>query len=140
MDKLRTLDNLVINKEIDEVALSGNLQCFCGCEEFNIYHTGKQTNGIIRPNIAKYKGQVIIYAKCINCDKTIKILDSNIDGIKPKVREQQQTKQLIIKNNVKTFKINLYYNYNNEDYKTNKFMEVYIEVENKELKNKKIIY
>ncbi len=71
MNKLRTLDSLIINKEIDEVALSGSLQCFCGCKEFNIYHSGKQT------------------------------------------------KQLIIKNNVKEFKINLYFNYNKEKYKTN---------------------
>ena len=140
MNKLRTLDSLIINKEIDEVALSGSLQCFCGCKEFNIYHSGKQTKGILRPNVVKYKGQIIIYAKCINCNKTIKILDTNIDGIKPKVRPQQQTKQLIIKNNVKEFKINLYFNYNKENYKTNSFEECYIEVENDELKNKKIIY
>ena len=47
MSELRIINNLEILEEIDNVALNGKLKCNCGCNEFYIYHTGKQTKGIL---------------------------------------------------------------------------------------------
>ena len=83
MGKLRIINNWEIIEEIDNVALKGKLKCNCGCNEFYIYHTGKQTKGILSSDIVKYKKQVVINAQCVNCKEIIKIYDSTIDGIKP---------------------------------------------------------
>ena len=140
MSELRILNNLQIVREIDNVAIEGKLICSCGCEEFHIYHTGKQTKGIFAPDIVKNKGQIIVEAKCTNCNETQKVLDTSIDGIKTKEVEQIEFKKLIIKDHIDTFKIIMKYNYYKEDYKTNKFIDCFIDVSSNELKSKRRIY
>ena len=63
MSESRIMDNLEIIEEIDNVALKGKLKCNCGCNEFYIYHTGKQTIGVLSPEIVKHKMQVVINAQ-----------------------------------------------------------------------------
>lgn len=63
MSESRIMDNLEIIEEIDNVALKGKLKCNCGCNEFYIYHIGKQTKGILSPEIVKHKKQVVISAQ-----------------------------------------------------------------------------
>ena len=63
MSESRIMDNLEIIEEIDNVALKGKLKCNCGCNEFYIYHTGKQTKGILFTDIVKHKKQVVISAQ-----------------------------------------------------------------------------
>ena len=112
----------------------------CGCNEFYIYHTGKQTKGILIFDIVKLKKQVVINAQCVNCNETIKIYDSTIDCIKPINVKQYEFKKLVLKKDIDTFKIIMMYNYYKEDYKTNKFVECFIEVENKEFKKSRKIF
>ena len=140
MSELRILNNLQIINEIDNVAIKGKLVCSCGCEEFNIFHTGKQTKGIFTSDIVKIKGQIIIEAKCINCNESIKVLDTSIDGMKTKVIEQIEYKKLIIKNHIDSFKIIMKYNYYKEDYKSNKFVDCFIDVSSNDLKSKRTIF
>ena len=116
------------------------MKCNCGCNEFYIYHTGKQTKGILFSDIVKLKKQVVINAQCVNCNETIKIYDSTIDCIKPINVKQYEFKKLVLKKDIDTFKIIMMYNYYKEDYKTNKFVECFIEVENKEFKKSRKIF
>ena len=140
MDGLRIINNLEIIEEIDNIALNGKLKCNCGCNEFYIYHTGKQTKGILSPEIVKHKKQVVINAQCVNCKEIIKIFDSTIDSIKPINAKQYEFKKLVLKKDIDTFKIIMMYNYYKEDYKTNKFVECFIDVESTKLKKNKRIF
>ena len=140
MDELRIINNLEIIEEIDNVALKGKLKCNCGCNVFYIYHTGKQTKRILSPEIVKHKKQVVINAQCVNCKEIIKIFDSTIDGIKPVDAKQYEFKKLVLKKDIDTFKIIMMYNYYKEDYKTNKFVECFIDVESAKLNKIKRIY
>jgi hypothetical protein len=116
------------------------LKCNCGCNEFYIYHTGKQTKGILSSDIVKHKKQVVINAQCVNCNETIKIYDSTFDGIKPIDTKKYEFKKLVLKKDIDTFKITMMYNYYKEDYKTNKFVECFIDVESAKLKKNKRIF
>ena len=111
MDELRLINNLEIIEEINNAALKGKLKCNCGCNEFYIYHTGKQTKGILSPEIVKHKKQVVINAQCVNCKEIIKIFDSTIDSIKPINAKQYEFKKLVLKKDIDTFKIIIMYNY-----------------------------
>ena len=44
-------------------------------------------------DIVKHKKQVVINAQCVNCNETIKIYDSTIDGIKPINAKQYEFKK-----------------------------------------------
>lgn len=91
-------------------------------------------------DIVKHKKQVVINAQCVNCKETIKIFDSTIDGIKPINAKQYEFKKLVLKKDIDTFKIIMMYNYYKEDYKTNKFVECFIDVESDKLKKNKRIF
>ena len=120
MSELRIINNLEIIDEIDNVALKGKLKCNCGCNEFYIYHTGKQTKGILSSDIVKHKKQVIINVQCVNCNEIIKIYDSTFDGIKPIDAKQYEFKKFVLKKDIDTFKIIMMYNYYKEDNKVRK--------------------
>lgn len=139
MDELRLINNLEIIEEINNAALKGKLKCNCGCNEFYIYHTGKQTKGILFPDIIRHKKQVVINAQCVNCKEIIKIYDSTIDGIEPINTKKYEFKKLVLKKDIDRFKIIMMYNYYKEDYKTNKFIECFIDVESEKLKKVKRI-
>ena len=140
MDELRIINNLEIVEEVDNVALKGKLKCNCGCNEFYIYHTGKQTKGILSSDIVKHKKQVVINAQCVNCKEIIKIFDSTIDGIESINTKQYEFKKLVLNKAIDTFKITIMYNYYKEDYKTNKFADCFIDVESEKLNKSKRIY
>ena len=139
MSELIIINNLEIIEEIDNVALKGILKCNCGCNDFYIYHTGKQTKGILSSDIVKHKKQVVINAQCVNCNEIIKIYDSTIDGIKAVDAKKYEFKKLVLKKDIDTFKITMMYNYYKEDYNTNKFVECFIDVESEKLKKFKRI-
>ena len=116
------------------------MKCNCGCNEFYIYHTGKQTKGILSSDIVKHKKQVVINVQCVNCKEIFKIFDSTIDGIKPVDSKQYEFKKLVLKKDIDTFEIIMMYNYCKEDYKTNKFVDCFIDVESEKLNKSKRIY
>ena len=91
-------------------------------------------------DIVKHKKQVVINAQCVNCKELITIYDSTIDGIKPINAKQYEFKKLVLKKDIDTFKIIMMYNYYKEDYKTNKFVECFIDVESAKLNKIKRIY
>ena len=91
------------------------------------------------PEIVKHKKQVVINAQCVNCNEIITIYDSTIDGIKPINAKQYEFKKLVLKKGIDTFKIIMMYNYYKEDYKTNKFVECFIDVESEKLEKVKRI-
>lgn len=60
------LDHLI---EYDDDSIQGELVCECGCREFIILHTGRQTRGLFRSELVKRDGQIRIKARCAACSK-----------------------------------------------------------------------
>lgn len=114
-----------IEEEHDKVAVYGRLKCPCGSEHFSIFHTGKQTKGILSPYIKKTEKQILIEAKCQKCGQTIQIYDNTIDGEKPVIASHPDKTQFIYKNTT-NFKVKIVLNYYEENYMTNKFVTIYI--------------
>ena len=139
-NKLRIIDNLNIYEIHDNVAIAGKLMCDCGCHLFSIYHTGKVTKGILAPYLIKKDKQIVIRAVCKDCGKSINIFDSKIDGIKPIMCDTYPEEKFQIKNIDENFEIVLKYNYYSKDYKTNNFVECFIEIKNKDMKQIKQLY
>lgn len=139
-NKLRIIDNLNIYEIHDNVAIAGKLICDCGCHLFSIYHTGKVTKGILAPYLIKKDKQIVIRAICKDCGKSIIIFDSKIDGIKPIMCDTYPEEKFQIKNIDENFEIVLKYNYYQNDFKTNKFVDCFIKIENKDMKKVKQLY
>lgn len=135
MSRLRIIDNLRIVKEIDGVAMQASLICDCGNEYFHVLHTGKQTQGIFRPLLVKSNKQIFVMCKCKNCGKELIVCDSTIDGLTPlKVEKPNYTEFTTKRKNV--FKIILYYNYQKEDYMTDRFVDCFIHITGEDGKEK----
>ena len=62
------------------MTISAKLQCTCGCLNFEISHTGKQTRGILAPFIVKKNDQLVLKAACPCCGNSIIVYDSTQDG------------------------------------------------------------
>ena len=118
-------DFFVIEEQHDKEAVSGNLKCSCGMDKFLVYHTGKQTKGILSPYIKKMDKQILIEAKCPKCGRTIQIYDNTIDGEKPAMASVLERKQFLYKD-MSEFKIKIILNYYEENYMTNKFVTIYV--------------
>lgn len=125
MGRLRIINNLKIDKEIDEVSMQASLICDCGNEYFNVLHTGKQTKGLFAPFLLKSNKQISIVCRCKNCGKELIVCDSTIDGVNPVRVEKADYAEFAIKSK-NIFKITLYYNYQKEDYMTNRFFDCFI--------------
>ena len=139
-NKLRIIDNIKILEEHDNVAMACQLICDCGCNHFIIFHTGKVTKGILAPYLIKKDKQIVIRAVCKDCGKSIIIFDSKIDGIKPIMCDTYPEEKFQIKNIDENFEIVLKYNYYSKDYKTNKFVDCFIEIKNKDMKKLRQLY
>lgn len=138
MNKLRIIDNLKILEEMDKVAIEASLVCDCGNESFRVLHTGKKTKGILSPWLMKANKQISVMCKCRDCGKEIVVCDSTIDGLKPLHIDKPDYAELEIKGK-NIFKIILYYNYQEEDYLTNRFFDCFIHAIDEEGK-KRILY
>ncbi len=139
-EQLRIIDNIKIIEEHDNVAFFGKLICYCGCELFRVQHTGKVTKGILFPYLIKKDKQIVIKAICKDCGKSIIILDSGIDGLNPYKHSEYPEEQFLLKNVNDFFEITLKYNYYSKDYKTNKFVDCFIEIKNNDMKKIKQLY
>ena len=139
-NKLRIIDNLNIYEIHDNVAIAGKLMCDCGCNNFSIFHTGKVTKGIFAPYLIKKDKQIVIKAVCKDCGKSIIVFDSKIDGIKPIMCDTYPEEKFLLKNINENFEIKLKYNYYQNDFKTNKFVDCFIEIKNKDMKKVRQLY
>ena len=131
-NKLRILDNLRNKVEHDNVAFEGDLVCDCGNMYFEIYHTGKQTKGVLAPFLIRKDNQICIVVKCICCGNEITIYDSGIN--------RGNKKQFTIKNSLNSYKVHMMYNYLEENFKSNSFEECYIGISNDSLKKSKVLF
>lgn len=109
---LRILDYLTNITERDGVTLSANLQCTCGETEFQFFHTGKQTKGILAPFIVRKEQQLVVKAVCPKCLNTIIVYDSAKDGSDAKVTDYANEFVSFVSNKLpKQFPIVIKYNY-----------------------------
>ena len=139
-NNLRIIDNISVIEERDDVAMACQLVCDCGCNHFSIFHTGKVTKGILAPYLLRRDKQIVIRAACKYCGKSIIIFDSKIDGIKPIICDIYPEEKFQIKNIDENFEIVLKYNYYPKDYKTNNFVDCFIEIKNKDMQKSKPLY
>ena len=139
-NQLRIIDNIKIFEVHNNVAMSGQLLCDCGCEMFSIYHTGKVTKGILSSYLIKKDKQIVIKAVCKACGKSIIILDSGIDGLNPHNHNEYLEEQFLLKDVNDFFEITLKYNYYPKDFKSNKFVDCFIEIKNGDMKKIKQLY
>ncbi len=133
MEELKTLKNLKNIVNIDNVSLKGTLYCDCGNESFYIYHTGKVTKGILAPYLIKKNKQLVVAAKCSCCGNLITIYNSN-DIIKS---ENIEKEKFIIPNVDGKFHITLMYNYYPNNFKTNLYENLFIDIINNDMKKAK---
>ena len=138
MSKLRIIDNLIILEEANKVAVEASLVCDCGNEYFYVSHTGKKTKGLLSPWLIKNNKQISVMCKCKDCGKEIIVCDTTIDGLKPLDIEKPNYTELAIKGK-NVFKIILYYNYQEEDYTTDRFYDCFIHAIDEDGK-KRILY
>lgn len=115
------------------MAFKAKLICDCGCQKFKIYHTGKQTKGILSPHLVKMNKQIEIVAVCRDCGNKISILDTTINGMNSHIVEKNVLKPFVLKGQ-DVFLIELAYNYWEKDYMTNQFVDCFIDVKNDDKK------
>lgn len=132
MEELKTLKNLKNVVSIDNVALKGSLSCDCGNESFYVYHSGKVTKGILAPYIIKKNNQLIVVAKCCCCGNVITIFDNN-------AATKIEKEKFIIPDLDDKFQVTLMYNYYPNNFKTNMYEELFVEIKNKDMKKAKIL-
>lgn len=111
MEYLITEKNLINVQENEKCALSGQLVCNCGCDQFEILHTGKEKKCFLFPPIVKNKNQLIIKARCSKCGAEITIYEHK--------GTQNDFKMFKLKNGNSIFKIMMYYNYFEKNFKEN---------------------
>lgn len=138
--KLRILDNLINIKEHNNVALEGDLICNCGNQYFKIYHSGKQTKGILAPFLVNKNKQIIIETRCTCCNESTVIYDNSLDESKKNNFERLPLQLFDILNDDYYFKIHMMYNYYEENFKTNAFEECFIEISNSKFKKPRRLY
>lgn len=138
--QLRIIDNLKIIEEHDDVAMSGHLICDCGCKSFEIFHTGKKTRGIFSAYLVKKDKQIVIKTVCNQCGKSFVIYDSKTDGLYPLITEEYLEQKFRLKNDDETYEIVMMYNYYPKDFKTNQFYDLFIKIQNSEIKKFRPLY
>ena len=139
-NKLRVIDKLENICEHNNVALEADLVCECGNAFFKIYHSGKQTKGILAPYLLKMNNQIIIEAKCTCCGNSIVIYDSEIDGTKRCLSNKDDKKLFNILNDAYVYKVHLMYNYLEKNFKTNLFEDCFIQIYNSKFKKPRKLY
>ena len=131
MEKLEILKNLCNLEEKEECALKGDLVCLCGNKFFSIYFNGKQTKGILAPDLVKRRGILQIEGRCSNCGQEISIYNS-LSRVtlkkKSKILSKNSDEQSLIRFGVSPYKIKLMYNYYQEKYKTDEYEMILIDV------------
>ncbi len=126
---LRIKDNLSIIEEHNDVSFKAKLVCNCECEKFKLFHTGKQTKGLLFPYLIKKNKQIEIVAQCQCCGNKISILDTTIDGEKPIAVKKGELLPFKLKGQ-EIFNIELVYNFHKQNYMTNKFVDCFIYTKN----------
>ena len=94
LNQCNVIENLKVTFD-NGSGISGNVVCRCGCNKFNIYHTGKQTRGILAPYIVSNKHQLSIKAVCTQCKKKI-VLVNNDDAREYELLELKDIKDFDI--------------------------------------------
>ena len=97
MKPLRIVSSLTDIQEHNGVSLSATLRCACGGEVFEIFHTGKQTKGLLAPLILPRGGQLCVMARCPACGEAVCLYDSRTDGRHPQEADHVPVTPLIMK-------------------------------------------
>lgn len=137
MEHLRVGAYLRDIKETGNAVLRGEIVCTCGNQCFSIYHSGRQTKGILSAFVAKKKGQLQVAAHCPACGRVMVLYDSARDGSRSKKKPSEEAKQIFALRDYspEEWRITMLYNYYPEKCKpqgvySNDFEMIFIEVSN----------
>lgn len=137
---MRLEKNFINEINHENVALEATLKCDCENQIFNVMHTGKEKKGLFGGlSLVKKDGQIRIKALCKSCGKEFVLYDSTIDGCKPKEAPVMEYTKLAIKDK-DSFKINMKYNFMKENFKTDHFEGIAIDIQDNLSKKEKRIY
>ncbi len=137
---MRLEKNFIDEINHDDVALEANLKCECGSQIFTIVHTGKEKKSLFGGiSLVKKDDQIRIKALCQTCGKEFVLYDSTVDGNKPKEAPIAEYVKLVIKDK-DAFKINMKYNFMKENFKTDRFEGIAIDVQDDASKKERRIY
>ncbi len=135
--ELRISEYLSNIKEYDGAMLSADLRCACGADEFQFFHTGKQTKGIFSALIVQKNKQLTVNAVCPRCNCSIIVFDSAKDGAKPKEKEYPDDFTAFASGKIPgQFPVRIKYNYEPEHFKTNRFENCFIYIVGRDGKEK----
>ncbi len=131
MEKLQIIDSLRHLEEIEACTLAGDLVCACGNDFFSIYYFGKQTRGILAPDIVRKHGTLFIAGQCSICGKTITIYDS--DSLNPPKRQAKPNPpdgdgRPLARFGSHPYKIKVLFNYLPQNMRSIHFEDIFIEV------------
>ena len=122
---MRLKENLEIIENRNNVALRASLKCNCGCRSFSIFHSGKQTKGILSPHIKMKNKQLLIKTICSNCGNELIVFDSKFDGSHTTNIDHGELVEFIFNSN-NIFEICIAHNYFKEDYLTDRFHDIFV--------------
>ncbi len=138
--KMRLEKNFIDEINHENVALEANLKRDCEGQMFTIMHTGKEKKSLFGGiSLAKKDGQIRIKALCKNCGKEFVLYDSATDGSKTKEAPATKYVKLAIKDR-DAFKINMKYNFMKENFKTDRFEGIAIDIQDDSSKKERRIY
>lgn len=137
---MRLEKNFINEVNHENVALEATLKCDCGSQSFNIMHTGKEKKGLFGGiSLVKKDGQICIKAICKSCCQAFVLYDSAIDGSNPKEAPATEYTKLTIKEH-DIFKVNMKYNFMKENFKTDRFEGIAIDIQDEDSKKERRIY
>lgn len=145
MQSLRLIPYLTHVQERNGAALSGKLECVCGGRYFEIYHTGKQTHGVLTPYLVRKNRQLAVRAVCAACGFAISLYDSNCDGKHcTPVQEPQPLHQFELPKEDRAYRVTMMYNYMPEDFVvnglySNEFSECVVELANAKGRTRRLV-
>lgn len=143
--ELRVSEYLTDIQEQEGALLEAKLKCTCGNTEFEFYHTGKQTKGILAPFLTRKKKQLVLKAICPWCQNSMIVYDSRVDGTHPIESDASEEFVPFMSNKVpKAFPILLKCNYVPENMKlgdkySNQFEDCFISILDKNGKEKQVL-
>jgi len=109
------------------VAFRAKLKCTCGCNSFSITHSGRLIKLLGWVNLSKKDSQLSIKCRCSSCQKEYVIYDSSIDGANPKGNIVNEFSMLELRKKT-VFNIRLSYNYYENNFKTDDFESLFIDL------------
>ncbi|MFH0993841.1 MAG: hypothetical protein V1761_05790 [bacterium] len=130
MERLSTFDHLCHIEEKAGCTLQGDLVCSCENEWFSLFYFGKQTKGILSPDIVRKQKTLFLEGRCFVCGAKITIFDSASMGSSARGAKNNPSTTNgwpLMPFGIRPYKIKVLYNYMPSNLYSVNFEEIYVE-------------